>query len=134
MVSAEFDFGKRLKTLDHRNISVWYELIVMYLEPRIQVVSFLALHTATTETQTKGKGNITIEVKSDQWKYTGNIALELLRDYNDSYERNIGSIIKTKADFWQEYYYDRKKDEVSSEMFYVKDLKDEVSKILFECI
>jgi hypothetical protein len=78
--------------------------------------------------------NITIEVKSDQWKYTGNIALELLRDYNDSYERNIGSIIKTKADFWQEYYYDRKKDEVSSEMFYVKDLKDEVSKILFERI
>lgn len=74
--------------------------------------------------------NILIEVKSDQWKYTGNIALELLRDYNENYERNIGSIIKTKADFWQEYYYDRKNNEVSSELFYVKDLRNEVSRLL----
>ena len=38
---------------------MWYELIVMDLEPRIQVVSFLALHTAITEGQTKGKKEYT---------------------------------------------------------------------------
>jgi hypothetical protein len=50
-----------------------------------------------------------IEVKSDQFWYTGNISLELLRDYRvdncDTNKSNIGSILKTKADIWQEYFY-----------------------------
>ena len=74
--------------------------------------------------------NITVEVKSDKWKYTGNISLELLRDYNKNYERNIGSIIKTKATFWQIYYYDKRKDEVSSEIFLTSKLKEETYKVL----
>ena len=74
--------------------------------------------------------NITVEVKSDKWKYTGNVSLELLRDYNKDYDRNIGSIIKTKATFWQIYYYDERKDEVSSEVFLTSQLKEETYKVL----
>ena len=74
--------------------------------------------------------NITVEVKSDKWKYTGNVSLELLRDYNKDYDRNIGSIIKTKATFWQVYYYDKKKKEVSSEVFLTSQLKEETYKVL----
>lgn len=73
---------------------------------------------------------VTVEVKSDKWKYTGNISLELLRDYKRNYERNIGSILKTEATFWQVYYYDEKNDEVSSEMFLVSQLKKETYNVL----
>jgi hypothetical protein len=75
---------------------------------------------------------VTIEVKSDKWKYTGNISLELLRDYRMDYERNIGSILKTEATFWQVYYYDSETGEVSSEMFLVSQLKSETYKVLSE--
>ena len=74
--------------------------------------------------------SITVEVKSDKWKYTGNISLELLRDYNKDYDRNMGSIIKTEATFWQVYYYDEWKKEVSSEVFLTSQLKEETYKVL----
>jgi len=75
---------------------------------------------------------VTIEVKSDKWKYTGNISLELLRNYLGNYDRNIGSIIKTEATFWQVYYYDERRDEVSSEIFLTSQLKEETFKVLFK--
>lgn len=76
---------------------------------------------------------VTVEVKSDKWKHTGNISLELLRDYEKDYERNIGSILKTEATFWQVYYYDSKdyyNKEVSSEMFLVSQLKEKTYEVL----
>jgi len=76
--------------------------------------------------------SVTVEVKSDKWKSTGNISLELLRDYRKRNDENIGSILKTEATFWQVYYYDEKKDEVSSEMFLVSQLKYETCKVLLK--
>ena len=73
---------------------------------------------------------VTVEVKSDRWKHTGNISLELLRDYRRDYKQNIGSILKTEATFWQVYYYDKRSGDVSSELFLVSQLKCETYKVL----
>lgn len=72
----------------------------------------------------------TIEVKSDKWMFTGNISLELLRDYKFDYDRNAGSIIKTKADYWQVYFYNSSSDQVESILFETSILKNHVDKIL----
>lgn len=53
--------------------------------------------------------SVLVEVKSDAYMNTGNISLELVRDMNKGKQlTNIGSIFKTRADYWYVYYYDRK--------------------------
>lgn len=55
--------------------------------------------------------DIAIEVKSDQWINTGNVSLELLRNYSvsncNNNISNIGSVLKSTADYWQEYFYEK---------------------------
>jgi len=74
--------------------------------------------------------NIQIEVKTDCWMNTGNISLELLRDYNDKRPTNIGSVLKTKSVFWQDYFYDKRTLKCSSEVYLAKQLQDETDKAL----
>jgi len=74
--------------------------------------------------------NLRIEVKSDRNLCTGNIALELIRDYKDNNETNIGSVLKTKSTFWQEYFFDKKSLIGSSEVYLAKQLQDETDKAL----
>ena len=63
---------------------------------------------------------IALEVKSDKYYNTGNISLELLREYNikdcSKNLNNLGSILKNKADIWQEYFYN-KSDNFTFETF-----------------
>lgn len=73
--------------------------------------------------------NFKIEVKSDKWKYTGNISLELIRDYNANHKANIGSILKTNSDIWQIYYYDLSDNCVKSEIYETRLLANEVENI-----
>lgn len=74
--------------------------------------------------------SVKIEVKSDKWKYTGNVSLELLREYADSHPENVGSIIKTKCTFWQIYYYHLQDGTVSSEIYLTSQLQDKTSEFL----
>ena len=68
-----------------------------------------------------------IEIKSDKWIQTGNLSLELLRNYNVENciqnTTNIGSILKTKADFWQEYFYNEYTGDFLTEIYSVQTLQ-----------
>lgn len=76
--------------------------------------------------------SIKIETKSDKWKNTGNISLELLRNYLQSHPENIGSILKTRCTFWQIYYYDLSTGDVVSSMYQTAQLQKETSNYLLE--
>ena len=68
-----------------------------------------------------------LEVKSDRYMRTGNLSLELLRDYRVECQNNIsniGSILKTKADFWQEYFYDRREQIFATELYSTEILQN----------
>lgn len=77
----------------------------------------------------------TIEVKSDRYRHTGNISLELLRDHRipDCVKafRNIGSILKTKADYWVECLYNTTTIEV--EVYRAKILQEKTLAII-DCL
>lgn len=82
---------------------------------------------------------VLVEVKSDRNMGTGNIALELLRDFRPgSYgvddERNRGSLIKTGATFWQVYYYDRSTRHIKAEVFSVLGLKERARSALLKIV
>jgi len=78
--------------------------------------------------------NLSIEVKSDKFWFTGNISLELLREQDitncKDYIANAGSILKTKADIWQEYYYclNNKKLNFFTEVYDVIRLQEQTIK------
>ena len=83
---------------------------------------------------------LAIEVKSDRWINTGNVSLELLRDYRidncQEYIENIGSVLKSKADYWQEYFYQKTDDGCSrfeSEVYKLEDLQVRVNEII-DCL
>lgn len=73
---------------------------------------------------------VRIEVKSDKWMYTGNVSLELLRDYRRYHLENVGSVIKTKSTFWQIYYYDSDGDLVLSEIYITSQLQNKTAEFL----
>ncbi len=70
--------------------------------------------------------NLAIEIKSDRWITTGNISLELLRNYKiddcDTNLENIGSILKSRAHLWQEYFYVRDRNDYSRCFKYVTEI------------
>ena len=74
--------------------------------------------------------SVRIEVKSDKWMYTGNVSLELLRDYRRYHLENVGSVIKTKSTFWQIYYYDSDRDLVLSEIYITSQLQNKTAEFL----
>lgn len=76
--------------------------------------------------------NFLLEVKSDRWVNTGNISLEIIRDiekYKGNYTKmcrdkfNIGSIIKTRANYWLIFYYDIKKKIYYTKIYQVFQIK-----------
>jgi hypothetical protein len=73
-----------------------------------------------------------IEIKSDKWIHTGNLSLELIRDYRKDCDNitNVGSVLKSKADFWIEYYYDQKKGKIEIEVYKLKDLQTTVERFM----
>lgn len=80
-----------------------------------------------------------VEVKSDRNMHTGNIALELLRDFRPRShgvddERNHGSLIKTGATFWQVYYYDKRSGHIKAEVFSVPKLKERAHSALLKIV
>jgi len=81
--------------------------------------------------------NIAIEVKSDKWIETGNLALELLRNYEvedcKNNIKNMGSILKSKADYWQEYFYNEKTREVETEIYKLTVLQFHTKKTI-DCL
>ncbi len=83
--------------------------------------------------------NILLEIKSDKWPNTGNVALEIIREcrkYKNNIEEmetnkfNVGSIIKTRADYWIVYYYDYKNYNYFSHIYWIPEVK----KIFFDIL
>ncbi len=67
---------------------------------------------------------LTLEVKSDKNYHTGNVAVELLRDFDLDYERNVGSLSKTRADLWVVYFFDKERCLFDAEVYLRKQLQE----------
>jgi hypothetical protein len=67
---------------------------------------------------------LTLEVKSDKNYRTGNVAVELLRDFDSDYERNVGSLSKTRADLWVVYFFDKEQCLFDAEVYLRKQLQE----------
>ncbi len=67
---------------------------------------------------------LTLEVKSDKNYHTGNVAVELLRDFDLDYERNVGSLSKTRADLWVVYFFDKERRLFDAEVYLRKQLQE----------
>jgi hypothetical protein len=67
---------------------------------------------------------LTLEVKSDRNYHTGNVAVELLRDFDLDYERNVGSLSKTRADLWVVYFFDENRCLFDAEVYLRKQLQE----------
>jgi len=67
---------------------------------------------------------LTLEVKSDRNYHTGNVAVELLRDFDLDYERNVGSLSKTRADLWVVYFFDKERCLFDAEVYLRKQLQE----------
>jgi hypothetical protein len=67
---------------------------------------------------------LTLEVKSDRNYHSGNVAVELLRDFDSDYERNVGSLSKTRADLWVVYFFDKKQCLFDAEVYLCKQLQE----------
>ncbi|GLV49150.1 hypothetical protein TJA_22520 [Thermus sp. LT1-2-5] len=79
-----------------------------------------------------GRETVCLEVKSDRYWYTGNISLELIRDYRSSFidPLNAGSLVKTQAHLWQVYYYDDQQGKFDAKVFRVSKLLEKASYVL----
>lgn len=83
--------------------------------------------------------NIAVEIKTDQWISTGNVSLELLRNHDISNCKNtienIGSILKSTADYWQEYFYNKTENKIGcsefkSELYKLERLQEETLRVI----
>ncbi len=79
-----------------------------------------------------GNESLCLEVKSDRHRYTGNISLELIRDYKRDFTSplNAGSLVKTQASLWQVYYYDCEQRQFDAKVFRVPKLLERASHVL----
>jgi hypothetical protein len=84
----------------------------------------------------RGKESVSLEVKSDKFRSTGNISLELMRDYRRSFDDplNTGSLLKTRADLWQVYFYDTEEKKFDSRVFRVQNLLQKALEFFTLCL
>jgi hypothetical protein len=78
----------------------------------------------TVADKSSSSEKLTLEVKSDKNYRTGNVAVELLRDFDLNYERNVGSLSKTRADLWVVYFFDENQCLFDAEVYLRKQLQE----------
>jgi len=128
------DSEKRKQLFEHmgvRNIQEFFEKLTRIILENMGVY----LQKACLEHENAydfilhlSESNILVDVKSDKWPYTGNISLEIIRDCGGvkvkREQSNIGSIIKTRSDYWLVFYYDDVSYEYYVEIYWIPEVRD----------